>query len=200
MDDVTSRRAPSATRSTIPTTPPSRPTDASSSRIPGSFADADRRHSSSSRPTAPRQRRRPRRPLAFANGSRLTRRSLWIIESAAPAVSAMALGGGELETRRSNWNAACPTAWPSTPHGGLLISCYQPNQLWRWTREAWAWTLHLRRVDRRVRSSRRLTSPSTARTSTASRWRRSAATTLVTHRAGSMPVPRFDVPEWSRRD
>ena len=39
----------------------------------------------------------PTRPLAFANGIAIDDTTLWVIESAAPCVSAMALEGGELE-------------------------------------------------------------------------------------------------------
>jgi gluconolactonase len=76
----------------------------------------------------------PTRALAFANGIAIDDTTLWIIESAAPAVSAMALGGGEL-TRVIEMERCVPDGLAFDAAGGLLISCYQPNQLWRWTKE-----------------------------------------------------------------
>lgn len=77
----------------------------------------------------------PTRPLAFANGIAIDETTLWIIESAAPAVSAMSLSGGELE-RVIEMERCVPDGLAFDAAGGLLISCYQPNQLWRWTVEA----------------------------------------------------------------
>jgi sugar lactone lactonase YvrE len=76
----------------------------------------------------------PTRPLAFANGIAIDTTTLWIIESAAPAVSALALNGGELE-RVVELERCVPDGLAFDAAGGLLISCYQPNQLWRWTRQ-----------------------------------------------------------------
>jgi len=76
----------------------------------------------------------PTRPLAFANGIAIDETTLWIIESAAPAVSAMTLHGGELE-RVIEMERCVPDGLAFDAAGGLLISCYQPNQLWRWTVE-----------------------------------------------------------------
>jgi gluconolactonase len=75
------------------------------------------------------------RPLAFANGVAIDDTTLWIIESAAPAVSAMPLAGGDLE-RVIELERCVPDGLAFDAEGGLLISCYQPNQLWRWTRES----------------------------------------------------------------
>jgi len=75
------------------------------------------------------------RPLAFANGIAIDDTTLWIIESAAPAVSALSLDGGELE-RVIEMERCVPDGLAFDADGGLLISCYQPNQLWRWTRES----------------------------------------------------------------
>jgi gluconolactonase len=74
----------------------------------------------------------PTRPLAFANGIAIDETTLWIIESAAPAVSAMALDGDHLE-RVIELERCVPDGLAFDVDGGLLISCYQPNQLWRWT-------------------------------------------------------------------
>jgi sugar lactone lactonase YvrE len=77
----------------------------------------------------------PTRPLAFANGIAIDDTTLWVIESAAPCVSAMALDGGELETV-IELERCVPDGLAFDADGGLLISCYQPNLLWRWTRES----------------------------------------------------------------
>jgi len=77
----------------------------------------------------------PTRPLAFANGIAIDETRLWIIESAAPCVSAMDLDGGELE-RVIDLERCVPDGLAFDADGGLLISCYQPNQLWRWTEES----------------------------------------------------------------
>ncbi len=74
------------------------------------------------------------RPLAFANGVAIDETTLWIIESAAPAVSAMALDGTEL-VRTIELERCVPDGLAIDADGGLLISCYQPNQLWRWTHD-----------------------------------------------------------------
>jgi gluconolactonase len=74
----------------------------------------------------------PTRPLAFANGIAIDDTTVWVIESAAPAVSALALDGGELE-RVIPMERCVPDGLAFDDAGGLLISCYQPNQLWRWT-------------------------------------------------------------------
>ena len=74
------------------------------------------------------------RPLAFANGIAIDETTLWIIESAAPAVSAMDLDGTEL-VRVIELERCVPDGLAFDADGGLLISCYQPNQLWRWTRD-----------------------------------------------------------------
>ncbi len=88
------------------------------------------------------------RPLAFANGIAIDDSTLWVIESAAPAVSAMSLDGGDLE-RVIELERCVPDGLAFDADGGLLISCYQPNQLWRWTGELRIGT-DLRRVDRRA--------------------------------------------------
>jgi sugar lactone lactonase YvrE len=78
--------------------------------------------------------RMPTRPLAFANGIAIDETTLWIIESAAPCVSTMSLDGGELE-RVIDLERCVPDGLAFDVDGGLLISCYQPNQLWRWTKD-----------------------------------------------------------------
>jgi gluconolactonase len=72
------------------------------------------------------------RPLAFANGIAIDDSTLWVIESAAPGVSAMSLEGGDLEAI-IQMERCVPDGLAFDVDGGLLISCYQPNQLWRWT-------------------------------------------------------------------
>jgi gluconolactonase len=76
----------------------------------------------------------PTRPLAFANGLAIDTTTLWVIESAAPAVCAMTLDSGQLE-RVIELERCVPDGLAFDAAGGLLISCYQPNQLWRWTKE-----------------------------------------------------------------
>jgi gluconolactonase len=76
----------------------------------------------------------PTRPLAFANGIAIDDSTLWVIESATPAVSAMALDGTHLE-RVIEMERCVPDGLAFDAAGGLLISCYQPNQLWRWSAE-----------------------------------------------------------------
>jgi sugar lactone lactonase YvrE len=74
------------------------------------------------------------RPLAFANGIAIDGTTLWIIESAAPAVSVMSLDGNEF-VRVIELERCVPDGLAFDAAGGLLISCYQPNQLWRWTND-----------------------------------------------------------------
>jgi len=74
------------------------------------------------------------RPLAFANGIAIDDTALWIIESAAPAVSAMSLDGTQL-VRVIELERCVPDGLAFDATGGLLISCYQPNLLWRWTND-----------------------------------------------------------------
>jgi sugar lactone lactonase YvrE len=81
-----------------------------------------------------RTARAPTRALAFANGIAIDESTIWIIESAAPCVSALSLDGGELEAV-IDLERCVPDGLAFDADGGLLISCYQPNQLWRWTRE-----------------------------------------------------------------
>jgi len=78
--------------------------------------------------------RAPTRALAFANGIAIDETTLWIIESAAPAVSAMSLDDTEL-VRVIELERCVPDGLALDAAGGLLISCYQPNQLWRWTED-----------------------------------------------------------------
>ncbi len=74
------------------------------------------------------------RPFEFANGIAIDNTTVWIVESAAPCVSSMDLAGGALE-RTIPLERCVPDGLAFDADGGLLISCYQPNQLWRWTRE-----------------------------------------------------------------
>ena len=71
------------------------------------------------------------RPLAFANGLAIRDATLWVVESAAPGVSAVALDGGALELV-VRMERCVPDGLAFDADGGLLISCYQPNQIWRW--------------------------------------------------------------------
>ena len=72
------------------------------------------------------------RPLAFANGIAIDGTTLWIVESSAPGVSSMSIDGGPL-TMRIPMERCVPDGLAFDAEGGLLISCYQPNQLWRWS-------------------------------------------------------------------
>ncbi len=72
------------------------------------------------------------RPLAFANGLAVDDTTLYVVESAAPGVSAMALAGGPLEMMIP-MERCVPDGLAFDALGGLLISCYQPNQLWRYS-------------------------------------------------------------------
>ncbi len=71
------------------------------------------------------------RPFAFANGLALNGTTLWIVESATPGVSAFDLETGTLE-RVIELERCVPDGLAVDGAGGLLISCYQPNQLWHW--------------------------------------------------------------------
>jgi sugar lactone lactonase YvrE len=75
------------------------------------------------------------RPLAFANGIAIDGTTLWVVESSAPGVSSMSIDGGPL-TMRIPMERCVPDGLAFDAEGGLLISCYQPNQLWRWTVES----------------------------------------------------------------
>jgi gluconolactonase len=75
------------------------------------------------------------RPLAFANGIAIDGTTLWVVESSAPGVSSMSIDGGPL-TMRIPMERCVPDGLAFDGEGGLLISCYQPNQLWRWTEES----------------------------------------------------------------
>ena len=72
------------------------------------------------------------RPIAFANGLAFVGRTLWVVESSTPGVSAMDITGGPLElvVRMSR---CVPDGLAVDGDGGLLISCYQPNQVWRYS-------------------------------------------------------------------
>jgi gluconolactonase len=74
------------------------------------------------------------RPIHFANGLCVDATTLYVVESSAPAVSAMPLGGGPLEVI-VEMERCVPDGLAMDGDGGLLISCYQPNQLWRWTKD-----------------------------------------------------------------
>lgn len=74
------------------------------------------------------------RPLSYANGLCIDEDRLFVVESSVPGVAAMRLDGGpiELVVEMTRCN---PDGLALDAEGGLLISCYQPNQLWRWTAE-----------------------------------------------------------------
>jgi gluconolactonase len=71
------------------------------------------------------------RPIAYANGLCVDATRLWVIESGAPCVSAMDFLGGPLEVVIP-MERCVPDGLALDAEGGLLISCYQPNQLWHW--------------------------------------------------------------------
>ncbi len=75
------------------------------------------------------------RPFAFANGLALDGSTLWIVESSTPGVSALDLDSGALELV-IELERCVPDGLAVDGTGALLISCYQPNQLWRWDPQA----------------------------------------------------------------
>lgn len=74
------------------------------------------------------------RPIAFANGLVISGTTLWVVESSTPGVSKMDVGGGPLELV-VEMERCVPDGLALDEAGGLLISCYQPNQIWRWSKE-----------------------------------------------------------------
>jgi gluconolactonase len=72
------------------------------------------------------------RPLAYPNGLAAGPDKLWIVESTAPCVSALRYDGGGCEVV-IELDRCFPDGLALDADGGLLISCYQPNQLWRWS-------------------------------------------------------------------
>ena len=76
----------------------------------------------------------PTRPIGYANGLCVEQNTLWVVESSVPGVSAMDLDGGALELV-VQLERCTPDGLALDADGGLLISCYQPNLLWRWTRD-----------------------------------------------------------------
>jgi gluconolactonase len=75
------------------------------------------------------------RQLSYANGLCVGRDRLWVVESRVPGVAAMPLDGDPIELVAEM--ARCnPDGLALDSEAGLLISCYQPNQLWRWTEES----------------------------------------------------------------
>ncbi len=75
------------------------------------------------------------RPVGFANGLAFTGSTLWVVESSTPGVSAMDINGGPLELLIP-MSRCVPDGLALDAEGGLLISCYQPNQLWRWSEDS----------------------------------------------------------------
>jgi sugar lactone lactonase YvrE len=57
-----------------------------------------------------------------------------MVESSAPGVSAMSLDGGPLEMV-IEMERCVPDGLALDAEGGLFISCYQPNQLWHWSKD-----------------------------------------------------------------
>jgi sugar lactone lactonase YvrE len=76
----------------------------------------------------------PTRPIGYANGLCVEGDTLWVVESSVPGVSAMNVHGGPLELI-VELDRCTPDGLAVDAGGGLLISCYQPNVLWRWTRD-----------------------------------------------------------------
>lgn len=77
----------------------------------------------------------PTRPIGYANGLCVEGDTLWVVESTVPGVSTMSVDGSELELVIS-MERCTPDGLALDAEGGVLISCYQPNQLWRWTRQS----------------------------------------------------------------
>ena len=70
------------------------------------------------------------RPIRYANGLAIDGTKLWIVESAAPGVSVLDLDTGEM-TFEVAMSRCQPDGLAVDGEGGLIISCYQPNQVWR---------------------------------------------------------------------
>lgn len=75
------------------------------------------------------------RPLAYANGLVADATTLWVVESSAPAVSALDFASGSFDVA-VRLERCVPDGLALDAEGALLISCYQPNQVWRWHRES----------------------------------------------------------------
>ena len=76
----------------------------------------------------------PTRPIGYANGLCIEGDTLWIVESSVTGVSAMDVNGGPLELV-VELERCTPDGLAIDAEGGLLISCYQPNLLWRRTKD-----------------------------------------------------------------
>jgi len=76
----------------------------------------------------------PLRPIGYANGLCVDDDFVWVVESSVPCVSRWPLAGGSL-TMMIPMQRCTPDGLAFDDAGGLLISCYQPNQLWRWTKD-----------------------------------------------------------------
>jgi gluconolactonase len=71
------------------------------------------------------------RPIRYANGLCVDGDVLWIVESAAPGVSRMNLATGEIDFVVA-MERCQPDGLALDAEGGLIISCYQPNQIFRY--------------------------------------------------------------------
>jgi gluconolactonase len=71
-------------------------------------------------------------PLAFANGTAIRESHLYIVESQLPGVVRIPLDGGELEPVVT-LDHCVPDGIAFDEHGGLWISCWQPNRIYRLT-------------------------------------------------------------------
>ncbi len=71
------------------------------------------------------------RPIRYANGLAFDATRLWIVESAAPGVSVIDLASGEM-TFVVEMSRCQPDGLAFDAEGGLIISCFQPNQIWRY--------------------------------------------------------------------
>ncbi|HET9089906.1 MAG TPA: SMP-30/gluconolactonase/LRE family protein [Acidimicrobiales bacterium] len=71
------------------------------------------------------------RPIRYANGLCVEGDTLWIVESAAPGVSRMDLASGAIEFVVA-MERCQPDGLALDAEGGLIISCYQPNQIFRY--------------------------------------------------------------------
>ena len=70
-------------------------------------------------------------PVDYANGLAVREGHLYYVASALPGVWRVALGGGAPELVVT-LERCVPDGLAFDEGGALYISCYQPNQLWRW--------------------------------------------------------------------
>jgi gluconolactonase len=73
--------------------------------------------------------------LAFSNGLAYRDGQVYVVESSRPGVGVFDLTSGNYAPL-IDMERCLPDGLAFDNAGGLWISCYQPNQVWRWTKEA----------------------------------------------------------------